>query len=278
MGNQPSLFVFCIILTGCILFSFCKEDSSHAGKSAPRALKMDKQPIKTLPIGNSAVLFIDKTSSMTSVSQEDAKQAAKWLLDTLLPKVETSGIELSIYFIQKDLVSASPFYRNKIEAPDTEGLITIKRLKATEGFRKACDSLRTVVQNAITLGQLKGTDTESDLFATLKKANDSLSKSPGNNNKMIFYYSDMIESVLDKTCGRDYQKKYFKTVNEAIAAGKNDAEPIRRCQSVEKLPNNTSVYIIIPNGCLDLNKHKYIPDYWKALFIEFGVKKVEHNL
>ena len=278
MVSRSKLLVSCIILMSCIFFSFCNEDSPRSGESRTRKLKSDKQDVNRLPIKNRAVLFIDKTSSMISVSQEDAKQSVTWLLDTLLPKVHDSGIELSIYFIQKDLVSASPFYRVKIAVPNTDGMITIRRLKAMESFNKECDSLKTVILNAITVGQIKGTDKESDLFATLKKADDFLSRYPDSDIKMIFYYSDMIESVLDKTCGRNYQKKYFQKVDEAITAGKNDAEPIRRCQSVEKLPKNTSVYLIIPNGALDLNKHKYIPDYWKALFKEFGVKKVENNL
>lgn len=277
MANKLKSLVYFFVLTGIIILNSCTDDSNTKEVRRQAPINASKN-VPIIPIKNGIVIFIDKTSSLVNVKPEEADKGVEWLFEKIMPQIESSGGEVAIYFIHKSLNSASPYLRRTLALPDTKGLVTIKRIRAQENFAKNCDSLKSEIRKAVHVQRKKESGEETDLFASLKKANDFLSAAPAYENKMILYYSDMIESVKDTKCGRNYEKIYFKTVEQAKDAGKKDAAPIRTCLSVNKLPQNTSVHIFIPNGALDTQKHQHIPDYWTALFGEFGVTKITHNL
>jgi hypothetical protein len=276
VNNLKSLVSF-ILLISIIILNSCSDNPGQEDEKQ-KAPNSAIQNVPTSPIKNGIVLFIDKTSSLVNVKPEEADKGIEWLLEKIMPQIEASGGELVIYFIHKSSNGASPYLRSKLAVPDTKGMVAFKRLKAQEEFKKNCDSLKSEIRKAVHVQRKKDSGEETDLFASLKKANDILSAATAYENKMILYYSDMIESVKDTKCGRNYEKIYFKTVEQAKDAGKKDAAPIRTCLSVNKLPQNTSVHIFIPNGALDTQKHQHVPDYWKALFGEFGVTNITHNL
>lgn len=273
---------FCLFFIAFILLMLpsCKNDPP-AGTNPQIPVnppEIGSQQIPTHPIKNGAVIFVDKTSSLEKVDTNESQKGAEWIFQKIKPVIESDGGKVTIYFIQKSLSSASPFYEAELALPDTKDMKSFKKKVAEEGFQKSAESLRIAIKNAIETPIKKGPGEETDIFVSLKKAYDRFSDNiPSGGKKMILYYSDMIESVSDKKCGKDYQKVYFKDVPEAIAAGKRDATPIKSCYALGKLPENTSVALYIPIGALEESKHRYIPDYWKALFEEFGVKEFVAN-
>lgn len=259
-----------LLLPGCE-----NNTSSPATVGTP---EMGVQQIPTHPIKNNIVIFVDKTSSLEKADTSEIQKGAEWIFQKIKPLIESGGGKVTIYFIHKSLSSASPFSEITLPLPDTKDLHSFKKKVAEEEFKRKTDSLHIKIGEAIKKPIKNGPSEETDIFVSLKKANDRFSGNiPTDGKKMILYYSDMIESVKDTKCGKNYQKVHFKNVPEAIAAGKNDAMPIKSCYVLDKLPENTSVALYIPIGALEESRYQYIPDYWKALFQEFGVMEVVAN-
>lgn len=281
MANYSSdrFFLFFIGLIS-LLSPCCKNDTPvEKDPQVPvNTPEVGTQHIPTHPIKNGVVIFVDNTSSLEKVDTNEALKGAEWIFQKTEPLIESGGGKVTIYFIQKSLSSASPFYEAELGLPDTKDMHAFKKKVAAEKFQKKVDSLHNAIKNAIKTPIKRGPGEETDIFVSLKKAKDRFSVNiPSDGKKLILYYSDMIESVKDSKCGKNYQKTYFKDVPEAIAAGKRDAAPIKSCYALDKLPENTSVALYIPIGALEESRHRYIPDYWKALFEEFGVKEVVAN-
>lgn len=265
-----------------LLFVFsCQEDNNHASPIAENRQNNSephgpKHP--TYPVNNGIVIFIDKSSSVQDVPVKESGKGSEWIFSQIKPLVNFSGGKVIIYFIHKSLESASPFFEGEFAVPDTRKLTAFPKRRALDAFGGSIDSLKLKIKEAIETPIEKEPGEETDLFISLKKANDRFAGLPADGKKVILYYSDMIESVKDTRCGKNYQYVYFKTVPEAETTGKKDAVPIRKCYGLENLPHGTVVSLYIPTGSLELNKHRHIPDYWRALFEEFGVKEFTSNL
>ena len=79
MANQSKALSLSLLLTLFSLFTFC-DGNGEGGKTVSINGKTKIQPIATLPVKNRVVLFIDKTSSLVNVSQEDAEAMVKYIL------------------------------------------------------------------------------------------------------------------------------------------------------------------------------------------------------
>ena len=282
MANNPKISQFLFLCVPLLAPIFGCQNGASADSSSenqPRQTLQSEQKVPTLPMNNGIVIFIDKTSSLQDVAAEESQRGSKWLFNQIKPVISSSGGKVTIYFIHKSLESASPFFEDDFAIPDTRDMTTFPARRAVELFAHRIDSiLYSKIKEAVETPIKKDPGEETDLFVSLKKANDRFTGLPSVGKKMILYYSDMIESVKDVKCGKDYQKIYFKTVPEADETGRKDAIPIRKCFGLDKLPQNTAVSLFIPTGSLELNKHRHIPDYWRALFGEFGVKELVSNL
>lgn len=271
-------FLTCSVLA--IMLNCKGETRGDAKSTSPSPLnERGRQKVPTLPVKNEVVIFVDKTSSLQNVSSGEMTQGIEYLFERTKDKIASEGGRVSIYFIHKSLGSSPPFYEESFPLPDTKEMTKFRAKRSMESFQKRLDSLlRLQIEEAVKIPVKKDVGVDTDLFVSIKKANDRFLRENLSGENLILYYSDMIESVKDSKCGRNYEKIYFKTVPEAIQSGKNDAIPIKECFGVDNLPEGTMVYLFIPNGSLDLNRHRHIPDYWRALFGEFGVQTVNSNL
>ena len=89
---------------------------------------------------------------------------------------------------------------------------------------------------------------------------------------------EIIEAVLDNTCGKNYQKTKFIKQSDAQTAAEADYPKIKDCQGIDHLPTGTSVMIYFPTDANPDKNYANIHEYWKALFSNFGVSTVKSNL
>ncbi len=232
---------------------------------------------KSVPV-NGAIVFIDKSASLQNVASEEATKVGKQIFEKLQDFLGTFGGEVTFYFIHKDLVSASPFYTMDCAMLDTKDMTAFPAAAAKRKYNLKVDSLIYHINDAIRTPISQPTSHETDLWITLKKAEDKFANLPQNGKRLLIYYSDMVESVNNSTCGKDYEHTKFKNVPEAIALGKKDAMPIKNCTTITKFSGSTEVFICFPVGAMETSKHPYMFDYWKALFSEFEADKVGSNL
>ncbi|MDP1817441.1 MAG: hypothetical protein Q8K92_23485, partial [Leadbetterella sp.] len=211
-------------------------------------------------------------------ASNEASKAGQQIFDKLKEFLGNTGGEVTIYFIHKDLASASPFFKLNCPMPDTKNKTALPRQQAINKYKGNIDSLNPQIIRAINTPISQPTSRETDLWITLKKAEDGFANLPQNGKRLLIYYSDMVESVSKSNCGKDYERTKFKDVPDAVAMGQKDASPIKRCFNIEKFSGLTEVYICFPTGALEESKHPYMFDYWRALFSEFGADKVGSNL
>jgi len=250
-------------------------ESSTEQKTQVEGMAVDKvQNMAT----NGAIIFIDKSASIQKLDPNEISKAGEQIFQKLKTFLGEAGGEVTIYFIHKDLAGASPFYKMNCYMKDTQGLTSLPIATAKNKYKKEVESLRTQIEKAINTPLSQATSSETDLWITLKKAEDGFVNLPPGGQRLLIYYSDMVEAVSNPKCGKNYERTKFKDVPEAISMGKRDATPIKQCYNIDKFSGPSEVFLCFPVGALQTSKHPYMFDYWKALFSEFGVNKVSSNL
>lgn len=282
MESKINHWICPILAVSALLFISCNSDKSYtADDSTPPQETQSKgipEEKTSVAPAKGAIIFIDKSASLQKISPEEVSEAGEQMFNRLKTFFGDSGGEVTIYFIHKDLAGASPFLKVNCYMKDTKGLTAFPAAAAKNKYKREVDSLKNQIIEAIKIPLNQSTSLETDLWITLKKAEDGFVNLPQNGQRLLMYYSDMVESVSKSTCGKDYEHKKFKDVPEAEAMGKKDVEPIKDCYNIVKFSGPSEVFICFPIGALQTSKHPFMFDYWRALFAEFGVSSVRSNL
>jgi hypothetical protein len=282
MGSNINKQIFAILAVTAALLSSCGGDGSNPSTDPNTEQKPqvegyfdDKmQQVAT----NGAIIFVDKSASIQKLDTNEVSKAREQIFKKLKEFLGETGAEVSIYFIHKDLAGASPFFKIGCVMPDTKNMTSFPAAAAKTKFKRQVESIKAKIEDAILTPKSQSTSSETDLWITLKKAEDGFVNLPQDGKRLLIYYSDMVEAVSKSKCGKNYESTKFKDVPEAIAMGKKDATPIKDCYDLVKLSGPPEVFLCFPVGALQTSKHPYMFDYWKALFSEFEAKKVSSNL
>jgi hypothetical protein len=282
MGSNINEQKITFLVVLAMLFISCGGDgpipsteSSTEQKTPVEGMAVDK--VQNVAI-NGAIIFVDKSASIQKLDPIEISKAGEQIFQKLKTFLGEAGGEVTIYFIHKDLAGASPFYKVNCYMKDTQGLTSLPLATARNKYKRDVDGLLNHIIEAIKTPINQSTSTETDLWITLKKAEDVFVNLPQGGKRLLIYYSDMVEAVSKPKCGKNYERTKFKDVPEAIAMGRKDATPIKQCYNIDTLSGPPEVFLCFPVGALQTSKHPYMFDYWKALFSEFEAKKVSSNL
>lgn len=228
---------------------------------------------------NGAIIFIDKSASLKIKKDDEIKRDSSRIVEKLESFLGKEGTQVTIYFIHKDLPGATPFHSKNLIMPSLEGLTALPKNQAEREYKKAINDIKSKIKEAILTPLNQSTSSETDLWYTLKKANDKFNILPSNGKRLLIYYSDMVESVAStNSCGKNYSKVKFKNVPDAVRYAKQDAPAIKKCYSLNKFSSPTEVYICFPTGSNEISNHPYMYDYWRALLGEFGELTIGSSL
>lgn len=283
MGSNINKQIFAILAVSAALLCSCggyDESNSSTDSITLQKTKDERNTDDKMHdvATNGAIIFVDKSTSIQKLDTNEVSKARDQIFKKLKEFLGESGAEVSIYFIHKDLAGASPFFKLSCSMPDTTNLAKFPIAAVKNKYKKEVESLRAQIEKAINTPLSQATSSETDLWITLKKAEDGFVNLPQDGKRLLIYFSDMVEAVGKSKCGKNYESTKFKDVPEAISMGKKDATPIKQCYNIDRFSGPSEVLLCFPVGALQTSKHPYMFDYWKALFGEFGVDKVSSNL
>lgn len=268
-------------LTAISLFaSICCTGDVHiqekSGEDRP-SIQPDGVASKSIPTilsDDHVLVFIDKSNSMDPNRPLFTKDQGNKIREIL----ETNGGHLTIYFIHKNLTSAPFHFERNFEKPDTKNMVEIKAKTHINKFRNSLDSITYFVNDAIHAHANSSNSKETDMWATVRKINEEFSNKSEKARLHVVYLSDMIESVTDPMCGKDYTKKKMTTAAMAQELAEVDYPLFQKCYNIKSLPKNISVMIYFPSDSNTDKDYRNYTEYWRALFAKFGVNAVKSNI
>ena len=231
--------------------------------------------ISTILSDDHVLVFIDKSNSI------DPNKRLLFTKDQgnkIREILETNGGHLTIYFIHKNLASAPYHFERNFEKPDTKNMVEIKAKTHMNKFRNSLDSIIYFVNDAIHAHANSSNSKETDMWATIRKINEEFRNKPEKARLHVVYLSDMIESVTDPECGKDYTRKKITTAAMAKELAEVDYPLFQKCYDIKSLPKNISVMMYFPSDSNTNKDYRNYTEYWSALFAKFGVNGVKSNI
>jgi len=264
----------------CVISFGCNDKSStsttiESNQKVTLASVTTEKSIPTIKSDDHVLVFIDKSSSI------GAKNEIKFTGDQekkLIEILKTNGGKLTIYFIHKNLASASHHFEQNFAKPDINGMVEMKAKTNLNKFNKSLDSIEVFINEAISKKAGTGNSNETDMWITVKKINDKFSQKPSSAKLHVVYLSDMIEAVVSYNCGKNYSGIKINTVDMARKLAETDYPMFKKCYNITSLPKNLSIMMYFPTDANPNKDYRNYPEYWKALFAKFGVESVESNI
>jgi hypothetical protein len=232
--------------------------AGESGKEATNGL-LGQQPLDLY-------IFVDKSKSV-AFDKGEVLQKAEAKLKEALVLLKNEGDRASIYYIHGNTASAGALYSYtfpKFVLPNNAN--TIETNNARRRYNNLLSQERgkilQVFRNSLKVANDKITEKGTDVIGALEVLSEN---STNSYRKHVLIFSDGIQTT--NKIGTN-----ASNVQQAEEKALKDLKVINAKYSINKaVTSNTNAVMVLPYTSLATTHNKYLDDYWRKIFRNYGV-------